>query len=53
VVVGEGVDEPAVAERAVCNECDVEGARGGDEIVGFVEGFEGGVFGLNGVDFGN
>jgi hypothetical protein len=53
VVVGEGVDEPAVAEGTVCDEGDAEGACSGDEIVGFMEGFEGGVFSLDGVDFGD
>jgi hypothetical protein len=51
--VGEVVDEPAVAEGTVGYVGDVEVAGGGDEAVGFVEGFEGGVFGLDGVDFGD
>jgi hypothetical protein len=51
--VGEVVDEPAVTERAVGYIGDVELAGGGDEAVGFVQGFEGGVFGLDGVDFGD
>jgi hypothetical protein len=49
----EVVDEPAVAEGTVGYVGDVEVAGGGDEAVGFVEGFEGGVFGLDGVDFGD
>jgi hypothetical protein len=52
-LVGEVIDEPAVAERAVGHVGDVELAGGGDEAVGFVQGFEGGVFGLDGVDFGD
>jgi hypothetical protein len=51
--VGEGVDEPAVAERAVGDVGDGKGFGGGDEAVGFVEGFKGRVFGLDGVDAGD
>ena len=48
--VREVVDEPTVAERAVGYVGDVELPGGVDEAVGFVQGFEGGVFGLDGVD---
>ena len=41
-----------MAERAVGYVGDVELPGGVDEAVGFVEGFEGGVFGLDGVDPG-
>lgn len=52
-VVGEVVDEPAVAEGGVGYVGYSEFFGCGDEVVGFVEGFEGGVFGLEGVDFGD
>jgi len=42
-----------VAEGRVRDVGDGEFGGGGDEGVGFVEGFEGGVFGLDGVDFGD
>jgi hypothetical protein len=42
-----------VTEGGVCNKGNVKRASGGDEVVGFMEGFEGGVFGLYGVDFGD
>jgi hypothetical protein len=42
-----------VAERAVGDVGDGEGFGGGDEAVGFVEGFKGRVFGLDGVDAGD
>jgi len=56
-VVGRGVvevvDEPAVAEGRVGDVCYAELLCRGDEAVGFVQRFEGGVFGLDGVDFGD
>lgn len=39
-----------MAQRAVGHVGDAELARGRDQAVGFVHGFEGGVFGLQGVD---
>ena len=42
-----------MAQGAVGYVGDVQLAGGGDEAVCFVEGFEGGVFGLDGVDFGD
>ena len=52
-LVREVVDEPPVAERAVGYVGDIELAGGVDETVGFVESFECGVLGLDGVDFGD
>jgi hypothetical protein len=52
-LVGEVVDEPAVAERAVGYVGDVELADGVDKAVGLVQGLEGGVFGLDSVDPGD
>jgi hypothetical protein len=52
-LVREIVDEPTVTKRAVGYVGDTQLAGGGDEAVCFVEGFEGGVFGLDGVDFGD
>jgi len=42
-----------VAEGRVRDVGYGEFGSGGDEVVGFVEGFKGGVFGLDGVDFGD
>lgn len=52
-LVWEVVDEPAVSERRVGYVGDVEFFGGVDEAVLLVEGFEGGVFGLEGVDVGD
>jgi hypothetical protein len=52
-LIGEVVDEPAVAERAVSYVGDVELSGGINEAVGLVEGFEGRVLGLDGVDSGD
>lgn len=49
----EVIDEPAVAEGAVGDVSDAEFLSCADEVVCFVDGFEGGVFGLEGVDFGD
>lgn len=50
---GEVVDQPAVAERAVGDVGDVELAGRLDQPVGLVDGLKGGVFGLDGVYFGD
>jgi hypothetical protein len=42
-----------VAQRAVGYVGDVQFAGGRDEVVCFVDGLEGGVFGLDGVDSGD
>jgi hypothetical protein len=52
-LVGEVVDEPAMAKRAVGYVGDVELAGGVDKAVGLVQGLEGGVFGLDSVDPGD
>lgn len=51
--VREVFDKPALAQRAVC---DVRYAKlfgCFDQVVGFVDGFEGRVFGLYGIDLGD
>jgi hypothetical protein len=51
--VVERVHEPAVPQRAVRDVRDAQRLRGGDQAVGLVHGFEGGVLGLHGVDRGD